>query len=271
MGINDMKLSYGGRRLLGSNAFKNGIIAGAALWMVVGVSCAAFAQVSATGTGQAAAGADASAGAQSGSTAAVTQNYYSGGTTRVENAGTTGVTYGGGTNNTTRNIIQGGTQDTYRATIRNTPDVYAPNVSGGTNSCLVGMSGGGSVAGFGIGIGGNWSDPDCERRQLAALAFNTGQQALAQEIICGSTAVREARQRMGQPCLVDVQAAQARAAANQPPVILAGAPAVPGEVIGGGAVPQSRSAVNTVPDWCMTASPQERRRYPQCTGLTGVR
>jgi len=226
---------------------RNGIIGGVMLWGLIALGCSAMAQTTATGTGQAAAGADASAGAASQSGAAITQNYY--------NAGNAGLTYGGGTNNLNRQIIEGGTSDRYRATIRNTPDAYAPNVSGGTNSCLVGMSGAGSVAGFGFGLGGNWSDPDCERRQLAALAHNTGQPQLAQEVMCGSTAVREARIRLGQPCLADVPR-PAQVAAQ--PVVLTSAPAAP-----------VASAVVTAPsrpDWCYTATAAERRRYPGVCG-----
>jgi hypothetical protein len=238
--------------------FHASVYLGVALGLMAAIVSPASAQVSATGTGQAAAGADASAGAASRSGASVTQNYYQSGESR------TVVDYTGGTNN--RTTVQGGTQDTYRATIRNTPDVYAPNVSGGTNSCLVGISGGGSVAGFGIGLGGNWSDPDCERRQLAALLYNTGQQNVAQEVLCASREVREARQRMGQPCRAD----QTQQIAQQP-VMVANTTAGPVQVIGGGAVPQPTASVNTVPDWCLTASPQERRRYSQCAGPTIVR
>jgi hypothetical protein len=205
----------------------------------------------ATGTGQAAAGATAGAGAQSGSAAIIQQTFTS--------PGQQSLTYGGGTTN--RVIQEGGYRQDYRATIRNTPDAYAPNVSGGTNSCLVGMSGAGSVAGFGIGLGGNWSDPDCERRQLAALAHNTGQTALAQEVLCGSRDVREARARLGQPCLADVQRQQA-AAVQQPVAVVQPTPVAYREVVGGGAPP----AVRTVPDWCATASAAERRQYRSTCG-----
>lgn len=155
---------------------------------------------------------------------------------------------------TTRNIVgyEGEYRQNYRATIRNTPDAYAPNVSGGTNSCLVGMSGAGSVAGFGIGIGGNWSDRDCERRQLAALAHNTGQQALAQEVLCGSTDIREARRRMGQPCLVDLPPGSPPPQVAARPVILAGAPATP-----------------TGNDWCGTVSMADARNVRATCGWTG--
>lgn len=93
-------------------------------------------------------------------------------------------------------------------TIRNTPDVYAPGISGGTNPCTNSLSGGGAVAGFGLSLGGSWSDQDCERRNLSALLHNQGQTELAQEVLCETTAVRQARMRIGQPCAADRQAPQ---------------------------------------------------------------
>jgi hypothetical protein len=204
--------------------FKHGVLA----FCLLVTPSLAHAQ-SATGTGQAAAGANAGSAAQSGSAAIIQQTF---GAAPAQQ----GVTYGGGTNSTNRQIIEGGTQDRYRATIRNTPD--------------------GSVAGFGIGLGGNWSDPDCERRQLAALSHNTGQQAVAQEILCGSRDYREARQRIGQPCAADVQ----RVAATQPVLI---ANPQPGPVQVPAPAPVVRSGP---PDWCQTASAAERRQYRTVCG-----
>lgn len=257
---------------------RNALLLSVPLWGLIGAavfSCSASAQVTATSGAQAGAGATSGADASSGSTANITQNYYSGGTTRIENAGRVGqdITYGGGTNNVQRQIIEGGTSDRYRATIRNTPDAYAPNVSGGTNSCLVGMSGAGSVAGFGFGLGGNWSDPDCERRQLAALAHNTGNHALAQEVMCGAQVVRDARIRMNQPCLVDIQIAQERARqqqaqAQQRPAVVpvgAGAPA-PAAVITPAAVPAAPVGRN---DWCSGVGLADSVATRRSCGWTG--
>lgn len=144
---------------------------------------------------------------------------------------------------------EGEFRQNYRATIRNTPDAYAPPVTGGTNPCTNGVSGGGSVAGFGLALGGSWSDPNCERRNLSALLHNQGQTALAQEVLCETETVRLARQRLGNPCSADRPA-------NAPAVVQ------PREVVGGGAAPVQF----TRPAWCETASPAERRQYRATCG-----
>jgi hypothetical protein len=160
----------------------------------------------------------------------------------------------------TRTIVgyEGSYQQNYRATIRNTPDAYAPPVTGGTNPCTQGLSGGGSVAGFGLAVGGTWSDPNCERRNLSALLHNQGQQALAQEVLCETEAVRNARRRLGTPCAVDV-----------PPgtPIVTPAPVAMREVVGGGAAPVSaRVGAN---DFCTAVGPADNRDVRQTCGWTG--
>src|SRR4029077_14611379 len=47
-------------------------------------------------------------------------------------------------------------------TVPITPEVIAPSVVGG-NPCSVGASGGVSMPGFGISLGGTWADKACER------------------------------------------------------------------------------------------------------------
>jgi hypothetical protein len=154
-----------------------------------------------------------------------------------------GVEYSGGTNNVQRNILEGGTQDRYRATVRNTPDAFGPNVSGGTNPCTAALSGGLALPGFGASIGGAWSEEGCERRQLAALLHNTGQPELAQELLCNSPEVRQARARMGTPCMIDR------------PQQVAAAPVV--YVPAGQPVAAPVAAIR--PDWCYSATIAERR------------
>jgi hypothetical protein len=166
------------------------------------------------------------------------------------------ISYSGGTR-TDQNVTYGGQyRQDYRATIRNTPDAYAPAITGGTNPCTQGLSGGGSVAGFGVALGGSWSDPNCERRNLSALLHNQGQPQLAQEVLCETSSVREARRRMGNPCIVDMPQRQDASGPVQQVIQPAQAPLVP------------QQAVNTVrsfPEWCYTATAQERRRYPPGT------
>ncbi len=100
-------------------------------------------------------------------------------------------------------------------TVRNTPEVIAPNVVGG-NPCAVGASGGLALPGFGVSAGTTWADKACELRQKVALLFNMGEQSLAREIMCqDDERIRAAMQRLGKPCGVDI-----------PPVAQAAAPAV---------------------------------------------
>lgn len=161
--------------------------------------------------------------AAAGANAAITQNIYGGGTAATNDAG-------------------GGH---YRATIRNTPDVYAPALAAGTNPCTHSASGGGAVAGFGLSFGGSWSGENCEVRNAAALTHAMGQPELAQEILCDIATVRQARQRLGRPCVADQVPMQSVSIRPTAPVM---APA----------------PVATIPDWCHTASIAERRRHPVC-------
>lgn len=103
-------------------------------------------------------------------------------------------------------------------TVHNTPDVYAPAIAGGANPCVVGVSGGGAVAGFGISFGMTRNDDGCERRNTAALLHNMGEREVAQELLCETDSVRQARLRAGRPCYVDRQAA-AQSANAQPATI----------------------------------------------------
>lgn len=186
-------------------------------------------------------GAQAGAGAQAGSAAQINQTFQ-------------------GPPATTRNTLgyEGEFRQNYRATIRNTPDAYAPAITGGTNPCTNGVSGGGSVAGFGLALGGSWSDPNCERRNLSALLHNQGQPELAQEVLCETDAVRQARLRMaqagrGQPCIADIPAVQVNAVRMQTAPTPQASVAVP-------------AAAATRPAWCDTATPAERRQYRSTCG-----
>jgi hypothetical protein len=210
----------------------------AAIIAVILVMCGAASAQNATAGAASQSGAQAAAGSNAGSASIIQQTFQ-------------------GAPAATRNVVgyEGSYRQDYRATIRNTPDAYAPPVTGGTNPCSRGLSAGGSVAGFGLGLGGSWSDPDCERRNLSALLHNQGQQALAQEVLCETDAVRNARRRLGQPCAADIPP-------GTPVVSPAPVAAAPREVIGGGAAP----VAFTRPAWCETASPAERRQYRSTCG-----
>jgi hypothetical protein len=145
----------------------------------------------------------------------------------------------------TENI--GGTQ-----TLRNTPEIIAPNISGG-NPCLVGISGGGAGPGIGITLGIGYSDKGCERRNSAALLSNIGEKAVAIELMCDDQNVREAMLRSGHPCAADRPAVAATVSQQVDPAVVrrqqdaAVIPAKPPR-----------------PDWCQTASPAELRTHPAC-------
>ena len=140
-------------------------------------------------------------------------------------------------------------------TLRNTPEIVAPNISGG-NPCLVGISGGGAGPGIGITLGIGYSDKGCERRNSAALLSNIGQRDAAIELMCDDQGVREALARSGHPCAAD-RAVAAPVAAVDPAVVRrqqdAAAPAV--------ALAASKPPR---PDWCETASAAELRTHPAC-------
>ncbi len=85
---------------------------------------------------------------------------------------------------------------------RNGPDVNAPAIWS-NNPCLVGLSGGVSIVGFGASIGAGIEDRDCTRRANAQHLAAMGEREAAREVLCGSREVREAFARIGRPCAAD--------------------------------------------------------------------
>ncbi|MDR3536093.1 MAG: hypothetical protein P4L71_06300 [Acetobacteraceae bacterium] len=151
-------------------------------------------------------------------------------------------------------------------TVRNTPEVIAPNVVGG-NPCAVGASGGLALPGFGFSAGTTWADKACELRQKVALMFNMGEQAIAREMLCqDDEGVRAAMQRLGKPCGVDMRAvsetrtpqvAQAQAPAPPQPAPPVSIPA--SMQVAAAAAPAAKvvqvAATEPRPEWCGRASP----------------
>jgi hypothetical protein len=150
-------------------------------------------------------------------------------------------------------------------TVRNTPEVIAPNVLGG-NPCAIGPSGGLALPGFGFSAGTTWADKACERRQQAALLFNMGEPVIARELMCQDDQVRLAMKTGGKPCVSDAAAAQAVgasvAAADAAPVPVASVPlasvppapdyaARPVAIASAGPTP----AAAPRPEWCSRAAP----------------
>ena len=142
-------------------------------------------------------------------------------------------------------------------TVRNTPEVIAPNVSGG-NPCAVGASGGVALPGFGITAGGTWADKACERRQQAALLFNMGEPMVARELMCQDEQVRKAMLSGGKPCVADTMISQSAAPAT---VARQAAPMVPAASptkVASADLARAAAAglpVTPTPEWCRRAAP----------------
>ncbi len=179
------------------------------------------------------------------------------------------------------------TNYTSTQTLRNTPEIVAPSIVGG-NPCTVGMSGGVALPGFGIVTGGSWEGKACERRQLAALLYNMGHdipgakggslEDAAVEVLCVDVAVREAMRRIGQPCVAD-----RGMASNAPSSMATPAPvayATPKKAPTKSSTPIAMAAPVTqpvatsapavsqrqIPDWCYTATAEQRRANKSCGG-----
>jgi hypothetical protein len=183
---------------------------------------------------------------------------------------------GSAANPLTENI--GGTQ-----TIRNVPEIVAPNISGG-NPCLTGFSGGGAGPGIGVTVGIGWEDKDCARRANAALLNNLGQHAAAIALLCQNDAVARALAATGSPCTASARSdgtpyvvsnapsPATTVAADPPPIVQAHA--VDAAVIRRqqevAVAPTPLPAAYTPPklarpDYCYTATVSELKRHPECT------
>jgi hypothetical protein len=84
-------------------------------------------------------------------------------------------------------------------TVRTTPTVYAPPVSGG-NPCTLAVSGGVSVIGWGAAAGGTFVDQDCADRQKIAMIHNAGYAQAARELMCNDKATYMAFRGTSTPC-----------------------------------------------------------------------
>jgi hypothetical protein len=229
-------------------------------------------------------GAAASSGQSSSSSGVIINNDYSSSTTSpasstdpAASTAASGTTYPSNTTST--------------QTIRNTPEIVAPSIIGG-NPCTVGASGGVALPGFGIVTGGSWEGKACERRQLAALLYNMGHdvpgvrgeslQEAAVEVLCNDLSVRAALNRIGQPCVADRKGVpmttgpiSSVAPKNGTPVAMAApvtraspvAMASPVNPAVAAPIPTAGAASKNHPDWCYTASAQERRANKSCDGL----
>jgi len=150
---------------------------------------------SGSSSGAAAISRGGAADARNSSTQNTSQGVNTGATVNqtYNNAGQSGLSYSGGTNNYSTE------RQTGDVTIRTTPTVYAPPVSGG-NPCTLAVSGGVSVIGWGAAAGGTFVDEDCATRQKIAMIHNAGYAGAAKELMCNDKATYYAFRSSGQPC-----------------------------------------------------------------------
>jgi hypothetical protein len=232
-------------------------------------------------------GAAASSGQSSSTSGVIINNTTTSGTSSGGTSGTSN-----GTDPATATNAAGTTSPsnyTSTQTLRNTPEIVAPSIVGG-NPCTVGMSGGVALPGFGIVTGGSWEGKACERRQLAALLYNMGHdipgakggslEDAAVEVLCADVSVREAMRRIGQPCVADrgLASSTPSSVGIAAPVALPApknAPARTSTPIAMAApitrpiassTPAVAVAQKQYPDWCYTASAEQRRANKSCGG-----
>jgi hypothetical protein len=68
--------------------------------------------------------------------------------------------------------------------VSTTPGVYPPGMDAGTNSCANSVSGGASVTGFGLALGGVYENEDCQDRNWFALLTSRGMNKEAVAYAC---------------------------------------------------------------------------------------
>lgn len=130
------------------------------------------------------------------------------------------------------------------------PGVIPPSFYG-ANPCSNSASGGGAGMGFGISIGGQWTEQECRDQEWFRFLHMAGQGDVATAYVCARyERLRQAFRDAGRPCPQDrgayAQAPQAPQAATLAPP------------------PSPVQPARVRPDWCETASPSERRARAEC-------
>lgn len=134
----------------------------------------AFAGTTAVSNTQSNAGADAS---NAGNTQNITFNSPPTTNNNVQSASNDTV-------NSTADITSNGRQEVhYSGSFKTVPNVYAPPV-GVTAPCVVGVSGGVSVIGFGVSGGTGYEDKECTKRENARMLHAFGEQKGAISLLC---------------------------------------------------------------------------------------
>ena len=119
---------------------------------------------------------------------------------------TTTNTYSGGQTNTTTNS----TSNTTEAQQIPVSSAIAPSMSSYSQDlCVVGVSGGVQMTGFGVAGGTFITDENCERMKLSKLLYDFNMRVASIAILCQDDRVFSAMEHAGTPCPFEGQIAEA--------------------------------------------------------------
>lgn len=150
-------------------------------------------------------------------------------------------------------IMQGGGSSGGTQRLSTVPSVLPPSIQG-ANPCNIGVSGGGSVLGFGASAAVLAESRRCRGQEWFRFQMMAGNPAAARAIACVTDEdMREAYRLVGQPCPQDGPPAASQAAPLSQPRLAAAAPQ---------AAPPAPA--RAMPDWCLTASAAERQARAEC-------
>ena len=124
----------------------------------------------------------------------------------------------GGYTSTTTNSYSGGQTNTTTNSTSNTTEsqaipvssAIAPSMSSYSQDlCIVGVSGGVQVTGFGVAGGTYVTDENCERMKLSKLLYDFNMRVASIAILCQDDRVFSAMEHAGTPCPFEGQIAEA--------------------------------------------------------------
>ena len=119
---------------------------------------------------------------------------------------TTTNTYSGGQTNTTTNS----TSNTTESQAIPVSSAIAPSMSSYSQDlCIVGVSGGVQVTGFGLAGGTYVTDENCERMKLSKLLYDFNMRVASIAILCQDDRVFSAMEHAGTPCPFEGQIGEA--------------------------------------------------------------
>lgn len=96
---------------------------------------------------------------------------------------------------TSQSIEYGGTQ-----TIKNVPSVSGPALTTSNDTCMGSSTGSVNGPGFGLSIGGTWSDANCKLLKNSRELWNMGMKAAAMALMCTDPENRNALEITGYEC-----------------------------------------------------------------------